>query len=242
MKHAKIALCLLIALLVLLGCTACGRSEAPAPGESSRPAAETPAETTSETSAAAPTTEDREEDELPIITNLGPAEGEASSLHHVQIKIRDYGTVTLELDADAAPLTVQNFLALAEDGFYDGLTFHRIMDGFMIQGGDPLGNGTGGSDEKIKGEFAANGVQNDISHVKGVISMARATPYNSASSQFFIMVADYTGLDGNYAAFGHVTEGMEVAEKIAKDARPIDNNGTIPPEDQPVIESIVILD
>ena len=112
----------------------------------------------------------------------------------------------------------------------------------MTQGGDPLGNGTGGSSETIPGEFLQNGVDNPISHVKGVISMARSSSPNSASSQFFITVADATFLDGGYAAFGRVTEGMEIAEQIAKDARPVDNNGTIPPEQQPVIDSIVITD
>jgi peptidyl-prolyl cis-trans isomerase B (cyclophilin B) len=171
----------------------------------------------------------------------GSAEA-AGGLHHVELVVKDYGTITLELDADAAPITVANFLKLAESGFYDGLTFHRIMDGFMIQGGDPKGNGTGGSEEKIKGEFAKNGFDNPISHVKGVISMARGNDMNSASSQFFITVADATFLDGGYAAFGRVTAGMEVAEQIAKDARPVDNNGTIPAADQPVIESVVITD
>jgi peptidyl-prolyl cis-trans isomerase B (cyclophilin B) len=116
------------------------------------------------------------------------------------------------------------------------------MDGFMIQGGDPLGNGTGGSKNNIKGEFSTNGVNNPISHVKGIISMARANDPDSASSQFFITVADSTFLDGSYAAFGRVTEGMDVAEKIAKDAKPVDNNGTIPADQQPVIEKIVITD
>ena len=167
---------------------------------------------------------------------------ESGALRHAEITVKDYGTIKLELDASAAPITVENFCRLAQAGFYDGLSFHRIMDGFMIQGGDPDGNGTGGSGETIKGEFAANGVNNPISHVKGVISMARAQKPDSASSQFFITVADATFLDGNYAAFGHVTEGMEIAEQIAKDARPIDNNGTILPEQQPVIESIVITD
>jgi len=165
-----------------------------------------------------------------------------SSLRHAQITVRDYGVISLELDADAAPITVDNFVKLAQSGFYDGLTFHRIMDGFMIQGGDPTGTGAGGAEEKIKGEFAANGVENPISHVKGVISMARAKDPDSASSQFFITVADATFLDGSYAAFGRVTEGLEIAEQIAKDARPVDNNGTVPPQDQPVIESIVIVD
>ena len=166
----------------------------------------------------------------------------AEGLHHVELVVKDYGTITLELDADAAPITVANFLKLAESGFYDGLTFHRIMDGFMIQGGDPDGNGSGGSGETIKGEFAQNGVDNPISHVKGVISMARAKNPDSASSQFFITVADSAFLDGAYAAFGHVTDGMDVAEQIAKDAKPIDNNGTIPADQQPVIERVTVLD
>ena len=179
-------------------------------------------------------------------TKAEPAEPDPTELeqgiHHAEITVKDYGTVKLELDGDAAPLTVTNFCRLARDGFYDGLTFHRIMDGFMIQGGDPEGNGTGGAEEKIRGEFSQNGVPNPISHVKGVISMARANDPDSASSQFFITVADATFLDGGYAAFGRVTEGMEIAEKIAKDARPVDNNGTIPADEQPVIESIVITD
>ena len=163
-------------------------------------------------------------------------------VRHAEITVRDYGTIKLELDEGTAPITVANFIKLAKDGFYDGLTFHRIMDGFMIQGGDPLGNGTGGAKDTIKGEFSKNGVPNPISHVKGVISMARSNDPDSASSQFFITVADSTFLDGSYAAFGRVTEGMEVAEQIAKDAKPVDNNGTILPEQQPVIESIVITD
>ena len=177
--------------------------------------------------------------------SAAPAEPAAEvfqTLRHAEITVRDYGTIKLELDASVAPITVENFVKLAQSGFYDGLTFHRIMDGFMIQGGDPDGNGTGGSDEKIKGEFSKNGVPNPISHVKGVISMARSNDPDSASSQFFITVADSTFLDGSYAAFGRVTEGMEVAEKIAKDAKPVDNNGTIPADQQPVIEKIVITD
>ena len=140
------------------------------------------------------------------------------------------------------PLTVANFIKLAQSGFYDGLTFHRIMDGFMIQGGDPEGTGYGGSSETIKGEFAQNGVPNGISHVEGTISMARAKDPDTASSQFFITVADATFLDGAYAAFGRVTDGLDVAKQIAADANPVDDNGTILPADQPVIESIVILD
>ncbi len=167
---------------------------------------------------------------------------EPIGIHHAEIVIRDIGTVKVELDGDSAPITVQNFMDLANEGFYDGLTFHRIMEGFMIQGGDPAGNGTGGSDHNIKGEFAANGVNNPISHKKGVISMARAQDPDSASSQFFIVQEDSEFLDGQYAAFGHVTEGMEFVDIIAKEAKPIDDNGTIPAEEQPVIETIKIID
>lgn len=163
-------------------------------------------------------------------------------LRHAEITIQDYGTIKVELDEGVAPITVANFVDLANKGFYNGLTFHRIIDGFMIQGGDPQGDGFGGSGKTIKGEFADNGIENPISHVKGVISMARGDEYDSGSSQFFITVADSTFLDGHYAAFGQVTEGVEVAEQIAKDAQPVDNNGTIPAENQPVIESIVITD
>ena len=169
-----------------------------------------------------------------------PETEKLAGLRHAEITIRDYGTIRLELDADAAPLTVANFIRLAQEGFYEGLTFHRIMDGFMIQGGRP--DGTRNPVPTIPGEFSQNGVDNPISHVKGVISMARSGDPNSASSQFFITVGDATYLDGSYAAFGRVTEGLEIAEKIAKDARPVDNNGTIPAEEQPVIERIIITD
>lgn len=167
---------------------------------------------------------------------------EKIGIHHAEMEIEDYGKVSLELDGDTAPITVQNFMDLANAGFYDGLTFHRIIDGFMIQGGDPEGNGTGGSGKNITGEFASNGYENNIAHVKGVISMARAQDPNSASSQFFIMVADAPHLDGEYAAFGHVTEGQDVVDKIAADAQPLDENGTMAPEDQPVIKSVKIID
>lgn len=163
-----------------------------------------------------------------------------SGLHYAEIEVEDYGTISLELDADTAPITVTNFVNLAKDGFYDGLTFHRIIDGFMIQGGDPLGNGTGGSGETIKGEFSDNGVENDISHVRGTISMARSSDPDSASSQFFIVHQDSTYLDGQYAAFGHVTDGMDVVDAICEDTPVQDNNGTVAADNQPVITSITI--
>ena len=162
--------------------------------------------------------------------------------HHAEIVVKNYGTIVLELDADVAPITVENFANLVNEGFYNGLTFHRIISGFMIQGGDPLGNGTGGSSKTIKGEFASNGVKNSISHVRGTISMARSSMPNSASSQFFIVHQDSTFLDGQYAAFGTVTSGMEVVDKICADTAVEDDNGTVAKNNQPVIEKITIID
>ena len=162
--------------------------------------------------------------------------------HHAKIEIKNYGTIELELDADIAPITVANFAKLVNEGFYNGLTFHRIMDGFMIQGGDPEGTGMGGSDENIKGEFSANGVKNTISHVRGTISMARSSAYNSASSQFFIVHQDSKFLDGQYAGFGKVTSGIEIVDKICADTQVEDDNGTVLKENQPVIEKISMID
>ncbi|MBP3896902.1 MAG: peptidylprolyl isomerase [Mogibacterium sp.] len=203
----------MLMMVMVLTMAGCGGSSEEAP-------AEEPAET--------------EQAEEPAAEPIG--------IHHAEIVIKDFGTVKVELDGDKAPITVQNFMDLANAGFYDGLTFHRIMEGFMIQGGDPNGDGTGGSEKTIKGEFSANGVNNDISHKKGVISMARAQDPDSASSQFFIVQEDSEFLDGQYAAFGHVTEGMEFVDIIAKEAKPVDDNGTIPKEEQPVIETIRIID
>ena len=165
-----------------------------------------------------------------------------SGKHHAEIIIKDHGTIKVELDADSAPITVTNFVNLAKDGFYDGLTFHRIMEGFMMQGGDPAGNGTGGSDETIKGEFASNGVENPISHKRGTISMARAQDPDSGSSQFFIVHEDSTFLDGDYAAFGTVTEGMDIVDNICENAVVVDQNGTVKDGTQPVIEHVNVTD
>ena len=168
---------------------------------------------------------------------------DASSLEtdtYADIEIENYGTITVALDKTSAPVTVDNFINLAENGFYDGLTFHRIMEGFMMQGGDPKGDGSGGADSKIVGEFKQNGYENNISHTRGAISMARAMAYDSASSQFFIVHEDSTFLDGTYAGFGYVTEGMDIVDQICEEAVPTDNNGTIPKEAQPVIKTITI--
>lgn len=160
--------------------------------------------------------------------------------YNIVIKIKDYGTIEATLDGKAAPITVKNFVSLINEKFYDGLTFHRIIKGFMIQGGDPMGNGTGGSDNNIKGEFKANGYNNPISHQRGVLSMARSQDYNSASSQFFIMQKDNTSLDGQYAAFGKVTKGIEIVDKICDNVKVEDNNGTVKDKNQPIITSIRI--
>ena len=165
--------------------------------------------------------------------------------HHASIEIEGYGVVHVELYGEEAPETVTNFVKLANEGFYDGLTFHRLIEGFMAQGGDPKGDGTGGSGTKIKGEFSANGVNNRIKHERGVISMARrGDDYNSATSQFFIVHKtsknNTKALDGSYAAFGRVTEGMEYIDEILADFTPLDDNGTLPKNDRPVIKSITI--
>ena len=215
---------LVVLAVIVMGLSACGSSKS---------------DTTSETKAtkapkATETAEVTKEPESKTTDTKGK--------HHAKIKVKDYGTIEVELDGDTAPITVANFIKLVNEKFYDGLTFHRIMSGFMIQGGDPLGNGTGGSDETIKGEFSSNGVENNISHKRGVISMARSSDPDSASSQFFIMHQDSTYLDGEYAAFGKVTKGMKVVDKICEDATPTDGNGTIEKADQPVIESIRMVD
>ena len=164
--------------------------------------------------------------------------------YYADIEVENYGTITVKLYGQQAPITVNNFVNLAKSGFYDGLTFHRIIKGFMIQGGDPLGNGTGGSSEKIFGEFSENGyTENKLTHTRGVISMARnGFSYNSASSQFFIVHEDSPHLDGKYAAFGEVVSGMEIVDQICKDAKPTDDNGTIKKSEQPKIVKITIRD
>lgn len=171
-----------------------------------------------------------------------PEEELLTGKHHVDIYIKDMGVISVELDADSAPITVTNFIKLAEEGFYDGLTFHRIREGFMMQGGDPKGDGTGGSANSIKGEFASNGVENPLSHTRGAISMARSSMPNSARSQFFIVHEDSTFLDGEYAAFGYVTEGMDIVDDICENTTGQDESDVVPVENRPVIEKIEVID
>lgn len=174
-----------------------------------------------------------------VLSGCGKKSG--VGIHHAEIDIKDYGVISVELDGDTAPITVQNFMDLANSGFYDNLhpqNHFRIM----IRVETLTGNGTGGSDKNIKGEFKSNGVENDISHVRGVISMARSMDNDSASSQFFIMHQDGTYLDGQYAAFGHVTSGIEIVDQICADTPVVDDNGTVEAANQPVINSVKIID
>ncbi len=180
---------------------------------------------------------------LPTVSESAPSAASGileKVTHNVTIEVENYGAITAVLYGEAAPITVENFVKLANQGFYDGLTFHRIISGFMIQGGDPLGNGTGGSSEKIKGEFSSNGVENPIAHQRGVLSMARSSAPDSASSQFFIMHEAAPHLDGSYAAFGCVTEGMEVVDAICANTPVTDGNGTVSKANQPKILSIKV--
>ena len=160
----------------------------------------------------------------------------------VTFEMEDGGSFKAELYPDIAPESAGNFLHLVKSGFYDGLIFHRVISGFMIQGGDPTGTGMGGPGWRIKGEFKQNGVVNNIKHERGVLSMARSMNYDSASSQFFIVQQTSPHLDGQYACFGYVTDGMEIVDAVCADAKPTDNNGTIPAAEQPVITEIRVID
>ena len=162
--------------------------------------------------------------------------------HHAEMVIKNYGTVKIELYGDQAPLTVENFVNLCNKGFYDGLTFHRYVKDFVLQGGDPEGTGLGGCESSVKGEFSANGVKNTIKQKKGVISMARNQfDFNSASSQFFICLKNSCSddLDGQYAAFGKITEGMDIIDKLCAD---LTESDCLPKDQQPVIETIKVID
>ncbi len=159
----------------------------------------------------------------------------SGTVYYADIDIRDYGVITVKLDQDAAPITVENFVNLAQSGLYDGLTFHRIIAGFMMQGG-----AAANPPATIVGEFTANGYDNDLRHTRGAISMARTPEFDSASSQFFIVHEDSPHLDGQYAAFGYVTEGMDIVDAICESAQPTDGNGSIAEDAQPVINTITI--
>ncbi len=249
-KWTCICMAALLALSVLSGCSASAKTETETESSIEKTGEGTEAAGTegSEAETEAVGTEGAKAETEAAGTEGAEAETESAGTetvtgkHHVTITVKDYGEIAVELYGDEAPITVANFLKLAGDGFYDGLTFHRIISGFMIQGGDPLGTGMGGADEEIKGEFANNGVENPLSHTRGAISMARSQKMDSASSQFFIVHEDSQFLDGDYACFGYVTEGMEVVDAICKDTQIEDNNGTVAKENQPVIEKIQVVD
>ncbi len=219
MKKSKFAKCFLFVLTAALLLCGCGQNDSTTTAQNNTAAQESSMVQASEES-----------------TEL------LSGKYQVNIVIKDKGTISVELDADAAPITVTNFVKLVESGFYDGLTFHRIIEDFMMQGGDPTGTGMGGAEETIKGEFADNGIENPLSHTRGAISMARSMENNSASSQFFIVHEDSVYLDGQYAAFGYVTEGMELVDEICENTEGGDANGMIPEENRPVIETIEIVE
>lgn len=228
MRILSVLAAMLLIIAIFAGCAADGSTAS----ESQRTDANSAQTAEESASASAETTSEA--------SAQGAPAGDYTPTAYADIQIKGYEPIVVGLDANVAPKTVENFIDLAESGFYDGLTFHRIMDGFMMQGGDPAGNGTGGSDKNVEGEFEANGVSNPFSHTRGAISMARSQDYNSASSQFFIVQSDSQFLDGEYAAFGYVEDGMDVVDAICAAAQPIDGNGTISPEEQPVIESITI--
>ena len=178
--------------------------------------------------------------ERPLKDKYELTELDENTVYFADIDIKDYGKIIVKLDQKAAPISCANFVALADMGFYDGLKFHRIMEGFMMQGGNAEGTDKEGIAQTIKGEFSANGVENPLLHTRGAISMARANDMDSASSQFFIVHQTSPHLDGKYACFGYVTDGMDVVDEICKTAEPIDNNGSIEESKQPVINSIRI--
>jgi len=220
----------LLSVLLLTGCvfclTACGKDDV------------SDVEYTSKNNSA--TLETLSLPEEGLLTQ--DSENLLSGQYNIEIEIEEYGTIALTLDADIAPVTVTNFIDLVKDGFYNGLTFHRIINGFMMQGGCPNGDGYGGSARNIQGEFTSNDIKNDLAHTRGVISMARSGNPNSASSQFFIMHKDAPHLDGEYAAFGQVTSGIEIVDAICEATQVEDMNGTVLTENQPRIKEIRIIE
>ena len=229
-KLAPILVIILISVLIS-GCSSTKANNGS--GDSGDPGATADTQTGNQADTQADNEEGATEEEMESDASDNPED-----IIKVEITIEDGGVIALDLDKSKAPLTVANFVSLASDGFYDGLTFHRIIPGFMIQGGDPSGDGTGGTDNKVKGEFESNGVTNNISHKRGVISMARrGDSMDSASCQFFITNADSTFLDGDYAAFGFVTSGMDVVDRISA----VETGANDKPIEDVVIKSIKVV-
>lgn len=221
----KIITIMLIAVMLLTGIIGCSGTTYTSNDDNNKtPSTEAPTKDASPTENAQ--------------TNNNQGELMITQKVHATIEMMDGGIIELELYPEIAPQSVYNFVSLAKQGYYDGLTFHRVISGFMIQGGDPKGDGTGGPGYHIKGEFAANGFENNLLHTRGVISFARSRQYDSAGSQFFIMHQDAPHLDGNYAAFGKVIEGMDVVDRIAS----VETNEKNRPVKDVVIKSITVED
>ena len=247
MKKRMIAILLLTLIFVAAGCgprPVQSGSQSEESGQSPSAPADTGETATGQTPA-----EQTPEEKIPEQQTIPPQEEPRPETLEEQmektiqatITMEDGGVIVLELYPDLAPQSVRNFVSLARAGFYDGLKFHRIIKGFMIQGGCPLGDGTGNPGYSIKGEFTENGFINELSHTRGVLSMARANDPDSAGSQFFIVHGDSKFLDEKYAAFGKVTSGMDVVDRLAE-TPVIDNNGSVAAKNMPVIRSITIDD
>lgn len=237
----KTASILVFSLALVFSLSACGSSSSSSDSSSQDTTQE---ETTQDTSST-------QEEETSYISTVSDDDEYASGTHHVKVNVKGYKSFTITLDADSAPITVSNFCKLVKSGFYDGLTFHRAVADFCLQGGDPQANGTGGSDDCILGEFSSNDVENDLAdnYERGVVAMARATDPNSASSQFFITLSDDAAysLNGQYAAFGTIDKaGMKIVDKITKNALKNvsdESSGTIEEKSkQPKIKSMTIID
>lgn len=226
LKSVSLILVLLLCMGIGTGCEPSGEIDTSFTGTSNPTEEAKPTQEATDMNEDGKMNDSGEENEVP--------KGDAPM---IKITMADGGVMTFKLYPEKAPITVENFISLAKDGFYDGLTFHRIIEGFMIQGGDPQGTGMGGSGKSIKGEFSANGVNNDLKHVRGVISMARSQMPDSASSQFFIMHEDAPHLDGQYAAFGMMIDGYDVLDKIA--TTPVSFDGQTPLE-KPVIDKVTV--
>ena len=237
-KSLLLVVCVLMCTVLFAGCAENGKKASSTSKDATADQQATDTQNTEGTTDNADNDKEGAEGEE---TGAQPEKVEVKDHYLIQIDIADYGTIKVDLDRTAAPITVDNFVNLVNQGFYDGTTFHRIINGFMMQGGDPTGTGYGGLEQTIKGEFKNNGIDNPLKHTRGAISMARSKDPDSASCQFFIMHQDAPHLDGDYACFGYVTEGMEVVDEICENTKVEDRNGSVAPANQPKITKITLI-